>query len=173
MTSALSAAPLDADAFRALLRRQAATVTVVTAPGSPPVGFTATSFTSVSLRPPLVSFCLDRGSSSWPTLERAAHVGVHLLGEDQHEVARTFATSGIDRFAAHTGWRYGPHGVPLLDSPAAWLLCRVTGRVAAGDHAIVLAEPLHGQYAQGAAPLIYHMGRYASVAQPAPEQRAA
>jgi flavin reductase (DIM6/NTAB) family NADH-FMN oxidoreductase RutF len=158
---------LDADAFRTLLRRQAATVTVVTAPGSPPAGFTATSFTSVSLRPPLVSFCLDRGSSSWPTLERAAHVGVHLLGEDQHEVARTFATSGIDRFAAHTGWRYGPHGVPLLDSPVAWLLCRVTERVTAGDHAIVLAEPLLGHYAHGAAPLLYHEGRYASVAPPA------
>lgn len=167
MTS-LSVTPLDADAFRTLLRRQAATVTVVTAPGSPPVGFTATSFTSVSLRPPLVSFCLDRGSSSWPTLERAAHVGVHLLGEDQHEVARTFATSGIDRFAAHTGWRYGPHGVPLLDSAVAWLLCRVTERVTAGDHAIVLAEPLHGQYAHSAAPLIYHMGGYTSVATPAP-----
>lgn len=159
---------LDADAFRTLLRRQAATVTVVTAPGSPPVGFTATSFTSVSLRPPLVSFCVDRGSSSWPTLERAGHVGVHLLGEDQHEVARTFATSGIDRFAAHTGWRNGPDGVPLLDSAAAWLLCRVTERVTAGDHVIVLAEPLHGQHAHSAAPLIYHMGRYTSVAPPSP-----
>lgn len=167
MTS-LPVTPLDADAFRTLLRRQAATVTVVTAPGTPPVGFTATSFTSVSLRPPLVSFCLDRGSSSWPTLERAAHVGVHLLGEGQHDVARTFATSGIDRFAAHTDWRYGPYDVPLLDSPAAWLLCRVTQRLTAGDHAIVLAEPLHGQYARGAAPLIYHMGQYASVTPPPP-----
>lgn len=164
---------LDADTFRTLLRQQAATVTVVTAPGEPPVGFTATSFTSVSLRPPLVSFCLDRGSSSWPTLERAPYVAVHLLGEGQHEVARTFATSGIDRFAAHTGWRLGPFGVPLLDSPVAWLLCRVTERVAAGDHAIVLAEPLHGQYAHGAAPLLYHMGRYASVAPPPPEPRQA
>jgi len=154
---------LSPDAFRTLLRRQAATVTVVTAPGSPPVGFTATSFTSVSLRPPLVSFCLDRGSSSWPTLERAEHVGVHLLGEGQHEVARTFATSGIDRFAAHTGWRLGPYGVPLLDSPVAWLLCRVTSRVTAGDHAIVLASPLDGSHSDGGRPLLYHMGAYASV----------
>jgi flavin reductase (DIM6/NTAB) family NADH-FMN oxidoreductase RutF len=170
--STLAVTPIDPDAFRTLLRRQAATVTVVTAPGEPPVGFTATSFTSVSLRPPLVSFCLDRGSSSWPTLERASHVGVHLLGEGQHEVARTFATSGIDRFAAHPGWRPGPYGVPLLDSPVAWLLCRVTERVAAGDHAIVLAEPTHGGHAHTAAPLIYHMGRYASLASP-PEQHQA
>jgi flavin reductase (DIM6/NTAB) family NADH-FMN oxidoreductase RutF len=155
---------LAPDAFRTLLRRHAATVTVVTVPGSPPAGFTATSFTSVSLRPPLVAFCLDRGSSSWPTLERASHVGVHLLGEEQQDIARTFATSGIDRFAAHTDWRLGPHGVPLLTGPVAWLLCRVTERVTAGDHAIVLAEPLDGAHDDGGRPLVYHMGRYGSVA---------
>ena len=114
-------APVNAGQFRALLRRQAATVTVVTAPGDPaaglaPAGFTATSFTSVSLDPPLVSFCLGRDSSSWPTVARAPYVAVHLLAEHQRDVARTFAISGIDRFAAHTGWQPGPHGVPLLDA---------------------------------------------------------
>lgn len=155
-------APVDPHTFRALLRRQAASVAVVTAAGEPPVGFTATSFTSVSLRPPLVSFCLDRSSSSWPTVADAAHVAVHLLGEDQQDVAQTFATSGINRFAAHSGWRYGPYGVPLLDEPVAWLVCRVTQRVLAGDHAIVLAEPLSGSHGEGA-PLLYHMGRYAAL----------
>ncbi|MFC0531515.1 flavin reductase family protein [Phytohabitans kaempferiae] len=155
-------APVDPDAFRALLRRQATTVTVVTAAGQPPVGFTATSFTSVSLRPPLVSFCLDRSSSSWPTVAGAEHVAVHLLGADQRDIAQTFATSGIDRFTAHTGWRYGPYDVPLLDEPIAWLLCRVTQRVPAGDHAIVLAEPLAGSHGDGA-PLLYHMGGYAAL----------
>ncbi|HTF12074.1 MAG TPA: flavin reductase family protein [Asanoa sp.] len=159
-----TATSLGPESFRTLLRRHATTVTVVTAPGSPPVGFTATSFTSVSLRPPLVSFCLDRGSSSWPTLARAGYVGVHLLDERQQETARTFATSGIDRFAAHADWRLGPHGVPLLASPVAWLLCRVTERVTAGDHAIVLAEPVQGQHDESGRPLVYHMGRYGSVA---------
>lgn len=154
-------APVDPDTFRALLRRHAASVAVVTAPGEPPVGFTATSFTSVSLNPPLVSFCLDRSSSSWPTVSRAEHVAVHVLGADQQDVARTFATSGIDRFA-HSEWRYGPYGVPLLAGPVAWLLCRVTQRVPAGDHAIVLAEPLVGQHGEGT-PLLYHMGRYAAL----------
>ncbi|MFG1658306.1 flavin reductase family protein [Micromonospora chersina] len=155
-------APVDPETFRALLRRQAASVAVVTAAGDPPVGFTATSFTSVSLHPPLVSFCLARSSSSWPTVAGAEHVAVHLLGEKQREVARTFATSGIDRFAAHSGWRPGPYGVPLLAEPVAWLLCRVTERVLAGDHAIVLAEPLTGDHGEGA-PLLYHMGRYAAL----------
>jgi flavin reductase (DIM6/NTAB) family NADH-FMN oxidoreductase RutF len=154
--------PVDPDAFRALLRRQASAVAVVTAPGEPPVGFTATSFTSVSLRPPLVSFCLARGSSSWQGIACAGHVGVHLLAADQQEVARTFATSGIDRFAAYAGWRVGPYGVPLLDGPVAWLLCRVTRRLPAGDHVIVLAEPLTGHHGDGT-PLLYHMGRYAAL----------
>ncbi|ROT27242.1 flavin reductase family protein [Micromonospora sp. HM5-17] len=155
---------LDSARFRTLLRRQAATVTVVTAAGEPPAGFTATSFTSVSLRPPLVSFCLDRGSSSWPTVASAGHVAVHLLGAGQHEIARIFATSGIDRFAAYPQWRLGPYGVPLLDGTIAWLVCRTVDRVVAGDHAIVLAEPLVGHHhAEDVTPLLYHMGRYASL----------
>ncbi len=116
--------PVDGDLFRTLLRHQASTVTVVTAPGTPPAGFTATSFTSVSLAPPLVSFCLGRTSSSWPAVAVADHVAVHLLSHRQQGLARTFATSGIDRFAAPTRWRTGPHGVPVLDGTLAFLVCQ-------------------------------------------------
>jgi len=159
---------VDADLFRALLRHQASTVTVVTAPGTPagtrPAGFTATSFTSVSLVPPLVSFCLGRTSSSWPAVARAGHVAVHLLSHRQQELARRFATSGVDRFAAPTAWRTGPHGVPVLDGTLAWLVCRVADRVVAGDHAVVLAEPLLAQAGRDDSPLLYHQGRYACLA---------
>src|SRR5207302_8363419 len=110
---------VDPDLFRTLLRHQASTVTVVTAPGTPPAGFTATSFTSVSLEPPLVSFCLNRSASSWPAVARADHVAVHLLAQGQQDLARRFATSGVDRFAPPTAWRAGPHGVPLLDGTLA------------------------------------------------------
>jgi flavin reductase (DIM6/NTAB) family NADH-FMN oxidoreductase RutF len=93
------------DDLRRLLRQHATTVTVVTTVvDQAPVGFTATSFTSVSLRPPLFSFCLYRGSSSWPAVAVAEHVAVHLLAANQTDVARTFATRGIDRFAP-TRWR--------------------------------------------------------------------
>jgi flavin reductase (DIM6/NTAB) family NADH-FMN oxidoreductase RutF len=156
--------PVDSDLFRALLRHQASTVTIVTAPGTPPAGFTATSFTSVSLVPPLVSFCLARTSSSWPTLAVADHVAVHLLSHRQQDLARTFATSGVDRFAAPTPWRVGPHGVPVLDGTLAWLVCRVVDRVVAGDHAVVLAEPLLAEHRDEDSPLLYHQGRYASLA---------
>lgn len=154
----------DADALRRLLRHQASSVTVVTAPGAPPVGFTATSFTSVSLTPPIVSFCLNLGSSTWSTLARARHVAVHLLAHGQQDVAQRFATSGIDRFAAPTRWRPGPNGLPILDDTLAWLVCRVVDRVVVGDHVIVLAEPELLRHTDVGTPLLYHRGRYAGLA---------
>jgi flavin reductase (DIM6/NTAB) family NADH-FMN oxidoreductase RutF len=154
---------VDSDLFRALLRRHAAAVVVVTAPGEPPAGFTATSFTSVSLDPPLVSFCLARSASAWPAVGTADVVAVHVLGQEQEEVARTFATRGIDRFAAHGAWRPGPGGVPLLDGVLARMVCRVVRRVEAGDHTIVLAAPVAGEHHADpeATPLVYHSGAYA------------
>jgi flavin reductase (DIM6/NTAB) family NADH-FMN oxidoreductase RutF len=156
---------VDADLFRALLRRHAAAVVVVTAPGTPPAGFTATSFTSVSLDPPLVSFCLAHTASTWPVIAVADTVAVHVLGQDQEHVARTFATSGIDRFAAHGAWHRGPGGVPLLDGVLARMVCRVEQRVQAGDHSIVLATPETGHHHvdEAATPLVYHAGRYAQL----------
>jgi flavin reductase (DIM6/NTAB) family NADH-FMN oxidoreductase RutF len=154
---------VEADLFRALLRRHAAAVVVITAPGAPPAGFTATSFTSVSLDPPLVSFCLARSASAWPAVNRAKTIAVHVLTQQQEDVARTFATRGIDRFAAHGDWRPGPDDVPLLGGVLATIVCRVTQRVEAGDHTIVLATPLLGeQHADTSAkPLVYHDGTYA------------
>ncbi|MFG1778127.1 flavin reductase family protein [Micromonospora sp. NPDC049051] len=166
--------PVDGDLFRALLRRQAATVTVVTAvaPGTVDpaclgglgepvrVGFTATSFTSVSLDPPLVSFCLGVASSSWPVLDRAEYVAVHLLGAHQREAAQVFATSGIDRFAAYPHWTPGPFGVPLLTGVPARLLCRIAHRVPAGDHTLFIAEPLALGGGEDVDPLVRHRGDY-------------
>lgn len=154
---------VDADLFRSLLRRHAAAVVVITAPGTPPAGFTATSFTSVSLDPPLVSFCLARTASAWPAVQTADTIAVHVLTREQEQVARTFATRGIDRFATHGSWRPGPDGVPLLEGVLATLVCRVTQRVDAGDHTIVLATPSSGEHHEDASvtPLVYHDGSYA------------
>lgn len=162
--SPLRPAPtVDADLFRALLRRHAAAVVVITAPGAPPAGFTATSFTSVSLDPPLVSFCLANTASAGPAVARADTVAVHVLGREQEHVARIFATRGIDRFAAYPSWRTGPDGVPLLDGVLARIVCRITRRVPAGDHTIVLAAPQTGEHHidESATPLVYHAGAYA------------
>ncbi|HZM76991.1 MAG TPA: flavin reductase family protein [Candidatus Limnocylindrales bacterium] len=154
---------IDVYDFRAVMRRHAATVTVVTAPGNPPVGFTATSFTSVSLHPQLVSFCLDSASSSWPTLRNAEHVAIHILASGQQAVASTFATSHIDRFTAHGRWRPGPYGLPVLEGTLAVLICAVVEHVTAGDHVIVLSRPVSADHHEGE-PLLYCMGSYTTVA---------
>ena len=90
-------------------------------------------------------------------------VAVHVLSHEQKHVARTFSTRGIDRFAAYGAWRPGPDGVPLLDGVLATIVCRVTQRVAAGDHTIVLAAPELGEHHADATvtPLVYHDGTYA------------
>ncbi|MFK0119666.1 flavin reductase family protein [Streptomyces sp. NPDC090994] len=147
--------------LRSVFRRHAAGVAVITACGDAgPVGFTATSLTSVSAEPPLVSFGVGTGSSSWPVIAEAGHVGVHLLGEHQQDLAATFARSGADRFGPATAWRTGPEGVPVLDGVLAWLVCRVAARVPAGDHRIVLAEVLLGDPTGDGRPLVYHQGRF-------------
>jgi len=166
----MSALPVDApsavhhDRFRALFRRHPAGVAVVTLDaGAGPVGFTATSFTSVSARPPLATVAIDRSSSSWPHLHAARTVVVNLLGPDGRDLARRFATSGIDRFAAPTRWRRLPTGEPVLDEAAHWLRGSVAELVPVGDHelAVLLVEQIElGPDAPG---LVYHDGGFAAV----------
>ncbi|GAB2852383.1 flavin reductase family protein [Streptomyces deserti] len=149
------------DLLRSVFRRHAAGVAVITARGAAgPVGFTATSLTSVSAEPPMISFGIGTGGSSWPAIAMTDHVGVHILGEHQQELAATFARSGADRFGASTAWREGPEGVPVLDGVLAWMVCRVVARVPAGDHRIVLAEVLLGEPTGTGRPLLYHQGRF-------------
>ncbi|NYI04244.1 flavin reductase family protein [Allostreptomyces psammosilenae] len=169
-TADVSATPADSPAspashsvrppaFREVFRRQAAGVWVVTVPGERPAGFTATSVTSVSAEPPLVSFGIGRTASTWPALSRATHIGVHLLAEDQRTLAGTFARSGADRFAPPTSWHTGAHGVPVLDGVLARLVCEVETRIDAGDHTVVLARAVESEHRDGR-PLLYHSGGY-------------
>ncbi|MFF3852858.1 flavin reductase family protein [Micromonospora sp. NPDC002575] len=171
-TGATELRPVDTDLLRALLHPQAATVALVTTPGRaarrgrpalPPAAFTATSFTAVSLEPPLVSFSLATASSSWPAAARAEHVAVHLFAAGQQDVARALAAGGVDRFAARPGWSPGPFGVPLVDGALAVLLCRVAHRVPAGDHAVVIATPLALGAGRDGAPPAPHRGAFSAV----------
>ncbi|MFE9429032.1 flavin reductase family protein [Kitasatospora sp. NPDC006697] len=148
--------PPTADLLRRTLRRHPAGVTVITVPG--PAGFTATSFTSVSLEPALVSFYLATGASSAPAVRRADAFTVHLLQREQEDLARRFATSGVDRFAG-TAWHTGPHGTPLLAGAAAWLTARPVLLQEVGDHLLVVGEVLAAG-AGGGAPLVHHDGGF-------------
>ncbi|MEV5257797.1 flavin reductase family protein [Streptomyces anulatus] len=160
-----SYAPVYApDRFKQVFRRYPAGVVVVTADsGRGPVGFTATSLTSLSLDPPLVSYGIGVAASSWPHVEAAASTVVNFLGADQETLARTFATSGIDRFAAPTAWRRLPEGEPVLDGVAGWLRLETERIVPAGDHRIVIARVTESWLDEGRAPLLFHDGAYHSL----------
>ncbi|MHB9864334.1 flavin reductase family protein [Streptomyces sp. YIM S03343] len=163
-TPALTSQLASPDLLRSVFRHHAAGVAVITATGADgPVGFTATSVTSVCADPPMLSFAMGTGASSWPAIDASGFVGVHILGDHQEELAVTFARRGADRFGGATGWHEGPEGVPVLDGVLAWTVCRVVTRVPAGDHRIVLAEVVAGDHGGTGGPLLYHQGRFSGL----------
>lgn len=116
-------------------------VTVVTAldAENKPIGFTANSFSSVSLDPPLISICLANTSANYDTLVHADGFAVNILSETQTEVSNTFARRVEDRFAT-VGWNNGPFGSPILEGVSAWFDCTVHKTVDAGDHVILIGQ---------------------------------
>ncbi|MFD0658340.1 flavin reductase family protein [Thermocatellispora tengchongensis] len=147
--------------FRRALAVHAAGVVVVTArPEGVPVGLTATSFSSVSLKPPLVSFYVDQGSTTWPSLRKAELFAVNVLAGDQAEVAARFARKGVDRFAPPTRWSPGERGVPLLDGVSAHLVCTMHTQMEVGDHHLVVGLVNEARIGPAGRPLLYHGGRF-------------
>lgn len=125
------------DAFGAFLTG----VTVVTthdAAGAP-IGFTANSFTSVSLDPPLLLVCLARTSRNFAALTHAPGFAVNVLSQGQTAVSNTFARPVEDRFSA-IDWTVGPHGAPILSGVAAWFDCSRHQIVDGGDHVILIGR---------------------------------
>ncbi|MFE6887705.1 flavin reductase family protein [Streptomyces sp. NPDC057694] len=150
-----------ADAIlRRTLRRHASGITVITVPG--PAGFTATSFTSVSLDPALVSFCLGATASTAAAVRRAERFAVHLLGAENTDLARQFARSGIDRFEG-VRYRQETDGLPVLADAPAWLTARVVSRQRLGDHYLVVGQVESGDVRQEAPALVHHAGEFAAV----------
>jgi len=113
-------------------------VTTLDAAGAPR-GFTANSFTSVSLEPPLLLVCLAKQSRSLATFTEAQGFAVNVLAEDQREISMTFARPGEDRFSG-IGWHLGPQGSPVLDGVSAWFDCARHEVVDAGDHVILVGR---------------------------------
>jgi flavin reductase (DIM6/NTAB) family NADH-FMN oxidoreductase RutF len=120
-----------------------------------PVGMAASSFTSVSLQPPLVSVCIDRKSTTWPLLARAARLGVSVLSSEHAELARALSARDRDRFAG-AGWHTNDDGALFLLGATLWLDCAVSEAITAGDHFIVLLEVLETRLFPDLSPLIFH-----------------
>ena len=176
-------ADFDAETFRTVLRRFATGVAVVTTwDGENPWGTTVNSFSSVSLRPPLVLVAFDRGRRIVPVLRQNGRYAVNILGEEHQALSDCFAggpspgaaagqsdaqtDSGGDERARLCGaeWRRGITGLPVLAASIASLECSVVDIHPAGDHDLYVAR-VDAASAAGAAgeqpmPLLYYAGRY-------------
>jgi flavin reductase ActVB len=148
-------------AFREAMARFASGVTVVTtrdASGAP-AGFTATSFASLSLNPPLVLVCLDKRADSFTAFETAGYFAVSILAADQAELARRFATKGVDKFAGVAVEWGAVTGSPLLPDAAVQLECRTHQVLDGGDHIIIVGEVVWA-VSSDAEPLLHFNRRF-------------
>lgn len=126
------------------------------------VGLAASSFTSVSLDPPLVSFSIARTSKTWPDLRRASHVGLTILAEHHGEVCRQLAGPVDQRFEG-LAVSVTDGGAVTLDEGVAQFDCTIYREVDAGDHIIVLLQ-LHAVDHGLGQPLVFHRSGFGRLA---------
>ena len=141
-------------------------VTVVTAPGeSAPAGATANAVASLSLDPPMMLVCLDRGSRTLDAVRAAGRFAVNVLGAEGERHARAFAST-----APHPRkWDGVPWtergGVPVLDEALVWTACELRDLLDGGDHVIVTGT-VQELGAREGAPLVFHAGGYRTLPEP-------
>ena len=135
-------------------------VTIVTTSGADgaPRGFTANSFTSVSLEPPLLLVCIGKSAASLEVFRQAKGFAVNILSEAQKDTSVLFASKRADKFEA-ARWRPGPFGNPLIEGSAAWFDCARYQMIDAGDHVILMGHIEAFSYSD-ANPLGYARGHY-------------
>jgi flavin-dependent trigonelline monooxygenase, reductase component len=144
------------DAFGAFMT--GVTVVTTTRDDGKPLGFTANSFSSVSLDPALLLVSIAKTSSNYEAFAKAGHFAINILAEGQKEVSNTFARPSEDRFAT-VNWRMSVNANPLIDNVSAWFDCITHNVIDAGDHALILGR-IEAFHSAGYAGLGYYRGGY-------------
>ena len=153
----------EARSFRDALGRLATGIAFVTAaPDGQPAGLIVNSLTSVSLEPPLVSFCPSRSSLTWSRMRHAGRFGVNVLGRQHERFAMRATPAGADRFAG-LNWELGRGGVPLLTDALAALECEILAEHPAGDHWIVVGRVDDLHIAPLKDPLVFFAGAFGTL----------
>ena len=149
--------------FRDAFGRYATGVAFVTAaPDGEPAGLIVNSLTSVSLAPPLLSFCPSRSSLTWSRMRRARHFGVNMLGRQHERFAKRATRAGADRFTG-LDWEPGRSGVPLLTDALASLECEIVAEHPTGDHWIVVGRVDDLRISPIADPLVFFAGAFGTL----------
>jgi flavin reductase (DIM6/NTAB) family NADH-FMN oxidoreductase RutF len=160
---------VDPEAFKAVMSQWPSGVTVVTTRDADgPHGMTASSFSSVSLDPPLVSVCIARHLHSHDRIADSGVFAVNILDKAQVDLGLRFAgmLEGVENRFAGIDTTTAPNGAPLLDGTLGWVDCRVWQAYDGGDHTIFVGEVLAAGSDASAAPLLYHSrswGQFADV----------
>lgn len=159
MTGQITGGPrsVSAEAFRAAMACHAAGVVVVTTRDATgcPWGLTVTSFSSVSLEPPLVVACVAHRAGGYRAFADCTRFAVSVLDEDQQEVAARFARSGAEKFPPHEQDDSAPGTPPVVPGALCQLDCRVHARHPTGDHLLLVGRVTGVRHREGA-PLIHH-----------------
>ncbi|ALL79751.1 flavin reductase (plasmid) [Pseudonocardia sp. EC080610-09] len=124
-----------------------------------PVGMAVSSFTSVSMDPPLVSVSVQHSSTTWPRLRGASRLGVSVLTEGQDAACVSLSRRGGDRFAG-IEWQRDAAGAVMITGATAWLDCSLHGEVPAGDHSIALLRIHRLCSDPSLEPLVFHGSRF-------------
>ena len=124
-----------------------------------PVGMAASSFTSVSLEPPLVSVCMQNSSNTWRKLASVSRLGVSYLSVGQEICSRQLAARTGDRFSG-IDWQASTSGAVFIAGASVWLECSINQRIPAGDHEIVLLQIETLRIQPDVSPLVFHSSRY-------------
>ncbi|MEN5362409.1 flavin reductase family protein [Brevundimonas intermedia] len=136
-------------------------VTVVTTldEAGQPVGLTANSFSSVSLDPPLILFCLARSSTNVERFRQAEHFAINVLHIGQQPTSGVFARSQADRFQ-DVAWETWDTGAPILSGALASFECGAEQIVEAGDHLVIIGRVTRARFEPRRDPLLYFRGKY-------------
>lgn len=129
--------------LKAVMGQFATGVTIVAGfDGDEPQGFTAQSFHSLSMDPPLVLVCPGKSVASWPRIRPAGTFCVSILGRDQEAACMAFASKTADKFGT-VGWRHSSvTKSPMIDGALAWIDCQLDAEHDGGDHTIVVGRIL-------------------------------
>lgn len=153
---------VDQRTFRKALGCFATGVTVVTSinpDDNTPAGVTVSAFSSLSLEPPLVLFCLGNKTSSMASFKRSGRFVINVLAENQRDLSIRFASRSDDKWGGVVA-EAGLGGVPVLSGCIANLECSIVNTIDSGDHVIFIGEVQNIHYQEGGAPLLYFRGAY-------------
>lgn len=128
-----------------------------------PVGVAASSFTTVSVEPPLVSVNMRHESTTWPLLRTGRRLGLSVLALGQEDICRRLAGDAVRRFEG-TDWVGHADGGVFIEGATMWLDCSLHAEIPAGDHDVVLLR-IHGIHVRPETePLVFHGSRFRRLA---------